>query len=52
MAYRYVHEDAIRHLFRVTCSLDSLVIGESQIVGQVKDAFGNAQENGTVGFFL
>ncbi len=37
--YRYTAADAVRHVFRVTCSLDSLVLGEPQILGQVKDAF-------------
>jgi glutamyl-tRNA reductase len=47
----YVHEDeaAIDHLFRVTCGLDSMVIGETQILGQVKDAFALATENRTSG---
>lgn len=42
--YMYEHQQAIEHLFRVTCSLDSMVIGETQILGQVKDAFLLAQE--------
>ncbi|WP_219837991.1 glutamyl-tRNA reductase [Paenibacillus sp. R14(2021)] len=47
----YMHEDekAIEHLFRVTSGLDSMVIGETQILGQVKDAFLLAQEQKTTG---
>jgi glutamyl-tRNA reductase len=41
--------DAVRHLFRVTCSLDSLVIGEGQIAGQVKRAYETAHAEGTAG---
>ena len=50
----YVHEDeaALRHLFRVTSSLDSMVVGESQILGQVKAAFQLAVDAGTVGVML
>jgi glutamyl-tRNA reductase len=45
----YVHrgEAALVHLFRVACSLDSMVLGEAQILGQVKDAFSLAQEAGS-----
>ncbi len=47
----YVHAgaDAVSHLFRVASSLDSLVLGEPQILGQVKDAFEVARRAGTVG---
>jgi glutamyl-tRNA reductase len=41
--------DAIRHLFRVTSSLDSLVVGEGQIAGQVKRAYEAAHAEGTAG---
>lgn len=40
--------DAVRHLFRVCSSLDSMVLGEPQILGQVKDAFAAAEEAGRV----
>lgn len=46
--YRYRDEKAVRHLFRVTASLDSLVKGETQITGQVKSAFDLALQQGTV----
>jgi glutamyl-tRNA reductase len=45
-------EDAIRHLFRVACGLDSMVLGEPQILGQLKDAFRQAEQSGTVGTHL
>ena len=46
----YEHRDrqAVRHLFRVASSLDSMVVGEPQILGQVKDAFTVARQCGTV----
>lgn len=47
--YRHQGNAAIRHLFRVTSSLDSLVLGEPQIVGQVRDAYRVAQENSATG---
>lgn len=43
---------AVRHIFRVTASLESMVVGEPQILGQVKDAFQIAREHGTVGATL
>ena len=40
---------ALRHLFRVVSSLDSMVVGETQIFGQVKDALAKAKESATIG---
>ena len=50
----YIHagEDAVKHLLTVTSGLDSLVLGESQIVGQVKDCYKMACENHTAGKVL
>jgi glutamyl-tRNA reductase len=50
----YIHHgsEAVRHLFRVAASLDSLVIGEPQILGQLKQYYNVAQEAGTVGAIL
>lgn len=45
----YENEEAIEHLFRVTCGLDSMVLGETQILGQVRDSFLLAQEEKTTG---
>ena len=50
--YSYRNVDAIRHVFRVTASLDSMVIGEPQILGQVKEAYRIAMDAGTVGMHL
>ena len=47
--YRYSDADAVRHLFRVATGLDSMVLGEPQILGQVKDAWVTARENGAMG---
>lgn len=42
-------DDAIRHIFRVACGLDSMVLGEPQILGQLKDAYRDAENVGTLG---
>jgi glutamyl-tRNA reductase len=46
--YDYSEADAIRHFFRVTSSLDSMVVGEAQILGQVKEAYATARAVGAV----
>ncbi|EUJ29428.1 glutamyl-tRNA reductase [Listeria cornellensis] len=48
----FEEEEAVKHLYRVTSGLDSLIIGETQILGQVKDAFTSAQASGTTGTIL
>ena len=49
--YLYAHtdEDTIRHMFRVACGLDSMILGEPQILGQMKTAYQTAAEAGTLG---
>lgn len=49
--YHYLHdgEPAVQHLMRVASGMDSLILGEPQILGQMKSAFAVAQEAGTVG---
>ncbi len=47
--YRYTGPEAVGHLFRVASSLDSMVVGEPQILGQVKEAFKAAREIGSLG---
>src|SRR5262249_49917882 len=46
--YRHADEGAVRHLFRVATGLDSMVLGEPQILGQVKDAYQFARDAGTL----
>lgn len=48
-SYSYRNEDAVRHMMRVAAGLDSLVLGEPQILGQLKSAFSVAQEAGMLG---
>lgn len=50
--YSYKNAEAIRHLFRVTASLDSMMLGEPQILGQVKEAYRLASAAGTIGSSL
>ena len=50
--YRHESGDAVEHLFRVVCGLDSLVAGESQIAGQVARAYAASQAAGTAGVVL
>ena len=50
--YLHRHLDAVRHVFRVASGLDSMVLGETQIVGQMKKAWRAAKEAGTIGLFL
>jgi glutamyl-tRNA reductase len=50
--YRLSGPDAVRHAFRVAASLESMVIGEPQILGQVKEAYQIAEEAGTLGSAL
>lgn len=50
--YGLADNDALRHIFRVTSSLDAMVVGEAQIMGQVKRAYAEAQSCATVGPLL
>ncbi len=50
--YSLPQSDAVRHAFRVACGLDSMVIGETQILGQMKDAVRTANDAGVLGTYL
>jgi glutamyl-tRNA reductase len=47
--YLYTEREAVRHVFRTAASLDSMVVGEAQILGQVKEAYALAGEVGALG---
>ncbi len=53
-ACAYIHQDneAVRHMMRVAAGLDSMILGEPQILGQMKDAYASAREAGTLGPLL
>ncbi|HLA38652.1 MAG TPA: glutamyl-tRNA reductase, partial [Candidatus Glassbacteria bacterium] len=50
--YTYLDRRAVSHLFRVSCSLDSMILGENQILGQVREAYRLAQEARSAGRVL
>jgi len=50
--YQYEDEDAVQHLFQVASSLDSMIVGEAQILGQLKEAYRFASEKKTSGLIL
>ncbi|MEE3328980.1 MAG: glutamyl-tRNA reductase [Myxococcota bacterium] len=50
--YEYFDQDAVTHVFRVASSIDSMVVGEPQILGQMKDAYREARDAGTCGPLL
>ena len=50
--YLYQGKEAVRHIFQVAASLDSMVVGEPQILGQVKEAYRKASEEKTSGVIL
>lgn len=50
--YQLHDREALRHIVRVACGLDSMVLGESQILGQMKDAFARAVAAGSIGNYL
>ena len=50
--YRYVNNEAVEHLFLVAASLDSMIVGEAQILGQLKEAYRHATKIGCSGFVL
>ncbi len=50
--YQHIHSDAVHHAFAVAAGLDSMMVGEAQILGQLKDAYRIAQEHGSTGPYL
>ncbi len=50
--YFFAHDKAIEHLFRVSCSLDSLIVGEVQILGQIKQAYHYSKSLKTTDLYL
>jgi glutamyl-tRNA reductase len=50
--YLFIGEEAVRHIFRVASSLDSMVVGEPQILGQIKSAYNMAAQSKTSGLIL
>ena len=50
--YVHANDDAVRHLFRVAASLDSMVVGEPQILGQIKEAYRGAAQAKSAGVVL
>ncbi len=50
--YHHQDREAVRHIFRVASSLDSMVVGESQILGQMKTAYALAKAHGSMGGYL
>jgi len=50
--YYFTGEEAVRHMMQVACGLDSLILGEPQILGQMKSAYAVAKDAGTVGSHL
>src|SRR5206468_12236562 len=52
LLYTKTEDEAVHHVFRVAASLDSMLVGEPQILGQVKEAFALAQSSSTIGPLL